>query len=137
MGHVRQLPTLTLEAAKAIAAAGEAYAMRLGWTVAIAVVDASGGLVLFHCLDDTQPHSQEIAVNKARTAARMRRPTKALEEAIAGGRTAVLTVDGINALEGGIPIEAGGRIIGAVGVSGMASTQDAEVARAGLGAFIP
>lgn len=137
MAHVRQLPTMTLEAAKAIAAAAEAYATRQGWTVAVAVVDASGGLLLFHCLDDTQPGSQDIAVQKARTAARLRRPTKALEDAIAGGRAALLSVEGAIALEGGLPIEAMGRVIGAIGVSGMASSQDAEAARAGIEAFRP
>jgi len=136
MVHVRHLPTLTLEAAKAMAEAAEAFAIRQGWTVAIAVVDAAGGLVLFHCLDDTQPGSQEIAVQKARTAARLRRPTKALEDAIAGGRSALLSLD-VLALEGGLPIEAAGRVIGAIGVSGMASSEDAEVARAGLSGFAP
>jgi uncharacterized protein GlcG (DUF336 family) len=131
------VPILTLDAAKAMVAAGETYAAGKGWTVAIAVVDATGGLMLFHCLDDTQPGSQDIAVAKARTAARLKRPTKALEDMIAGGRTAFLSVQGACALEGGIPIEASGRIIGAVGVSGMASSQDAEVARAALTAFAP
>lgn len=137
MAHVRQVPTLTLEAAKAMAAAAEAQAIRQGWTVAIAVVNAAGGLLLFHCLDDTQPASQEIAVHKARTAARLKRPTKALEDAVAGGRTAILSLEGVLAVEGGLPIEAIGQVIGAIGVSGMASAQDAEVARAGLAAFDP
>lgn len=137
MPHVRQLPTITLDAAKAIAAAAETCALEQGWTVAVAVVDAAGGLILFHCLDDTQPGSQDIAVQKARTAARLKRPTKALEDAIAGGRSALLSVEGVIALEGGLPIEAMGRIVGAIGVSGMASSQDAEVARAGLTAFEP
>ena len=69
MTHLRQLPILTLAAAKAIAAAAEAFAVEQGWTVAIAVVDAAGGLILFQFLDDTQPGSQEVAVQKARTAA--------------------------------------------------------------------
>lgn len=137
MAHTRQVPTLTLDAAKAMVAAGEAYATGKGWTVAIAVVDATGGLIVFHGLDDTQPGSQDIAVAKARTAARLKRPTKALEDMVAGGRTAFLSVQGACALEGGIPIETSGRIIGAIGVSGMASSQDAEVARAGLAAFVP
>jgi uncharacterized protein GlcG (DUF336 family) len=137
MTHVRQVPTLTLEAAKAIAAAAEAHATRQGWTVAIAVVNATGGLVLFHCLDDTQPGSEEIALQKARTAARLRRPTKALEDAIAGGRSALLSVDGAIALEGGVPISAANRVVGAIGVSGMASAQDADVAIAGIAAFVP
>jgi uncharacterized protein GlcG (DUF336 family) len=137
MAHTRQVPALTLDAAKAIASAAEAYAVNKGWTIAVAVVDAGGGLILFHCLDDTQPASQTIALAKARTSALLKRPSKALEDMIAGGRTAFLSVEGVCALEGGVPIEAGGRIIGAVGVSGMSSSQDGEVARAGLAAFAP
>ena len=137
MAHTRQLPTLTLEAAKAMAAAAEAYATGKGWAIAVAIVDTAGGLILFHCLDDTQPASQDIAVAKARTAARLKRPSKALEDMIAGGRTAFLSVEGVCALEGGLPVEAGGRIVGAIGVSGMSSSQDGEVARAGLTVFSP
>jgi glc operon protein GlcG len=137
MTHLRQLPTLTLAAAKAIAAAAEAFAREREWTVAIAVVDAAGGLILFQILDDTQPGSQEVAVHKARTAARFKRPTKALEEAIAGGRQALLSLPGVTAVEGGLPIVVAGRVVGAVGVSGMQSSQDSQVAEAGLGAFRP
>jgi uncharacterized protein GlcG (DUF336 family) len=137
MTHLRQLPTLTLAGAKAIAAAAEAFAVGRGWTVAVAVVDAAGGLVLFQILDDTQPGSQEVAVHKARTAARFKRPTKALEETIAGGRQALLSLPGVTAVEGGLPIVVAGRVVGAVGVSGMQSSQDSQVAEAGLGAFRP
>ena len=143
MTHLRQLPTLTLAAAKAIAAAAEAFAgaevfaVGRGWTVAIAVVDAAGGLILFQILDDTQPGSQQVAVHKARTAARFKRPTKALEETIAGGRQALLSLPGVTAVEGGLPIVVAGRVVGAVGVSGMQSSQDSQVAEAGLGAFRP
>jgi len=134
MAHVRQVSTLTLEAAKAICQAAEAYANKKKWPMAIAIVNASGGLILYHMIDDTQPASEDIAMQKARTAARLRRPTKALEDAISGGRAALLSV-GALALEGGLPIEAGGRVVGGIGVSGMASAQDAEVARAGIAAF--
>lgn len=137
MAHVRHLPTLTLDAAKAIAAAAEAFALAQGWTVAIAVVDAAGGLLLFHALDDTQPGSQDIAVQKARTAARLKRPTKALEDAVAGGRHALLSLPGVATLEGGVPIAVEGRVVGAVGVSGMMSPQDGRVAQAALEAFRP
>jgi glc operon protein GlcG len=137
MTHLRQLPTLTLAGAKAIAAAAEAFAVGRGWTVAVAVVDAAGGLVLFQILDDTQPGSQEVAVHKARTAARFKRPTKALEEAVAGGRQALLSLPGATAVEGGLPIVVGGHVVGAVGVSGMQSSQDSQVAEAGLAAFRP
>ena len=137
MTHLRQLPSLTLAAAKAIASAAEAFARERGWTVAIAVVDAAGGLILFQILDDTQPGSQEVAVHKARTAARFKRPTKALEETIAGGRQALLSLPGVTAVEGGLPVVVAGRVVGAVGVSGMQSSQDSQVAEAGLGAFRP
>jgi uncharacterized protein GlcG (DUF336 family) len=135
MPHLRDVRALTLDAAKAMAAAGERFALERQWTVAIAVVDASGGLILFHCLEETQPASQEIAILKARTAARLHRPSKALEDGIAGGRTALLTLPGAVALEGGLPIKVEGKIIGAVGVSGMTSAQDGEVAAAGLAAL--
>jgi uncharacterized protein GlcG (DUF336 family) len=137
MTHLRQLPTLTLAGAKAIAAAAEAFAVGRGWTVAVAVVDAAGGLVFFQILDDTQPGSQEVAVHKARTAARFKRPTKALEEAVAGGRQALLSLPGVTAVEGGLPVVLGARVVGAVGVSGMQSSQDSQVAEAGLAAFRP
>ncbi|HET7600930.1 MAG TPA: heme-binding protein [Gemmatimonadales bacterium] len=135
MAHIRTARTITLDGARAMAEAGEAEARRRGWTVAIAVVDPSGGLVLFHSLDGTQPGSQEIAVAKARTAARLKRPTKALEDAIAGGRHALLGVSGILPLEGGLPIVRGGEIVGAVGVSGMTSAEDAVIAAAALQAL--
>lgn len=137
MAHLRDVRALTLDAAKAMAGAAERYASERGWTVAVAVVDAAGGLILFHCLEDTQPGSQDIAVLKARTAARLHRPTKALEDGIASGRTALVTLPGALALEGGIPVRAGGKVVGAIGVSGMASPQDGEVAAAGLAAFEP
>ncbi|HET7239581.1 MAG TPA: heme-binding protein [Gemmatimonadales bacterium] len=137
MTHLRQLPTLTLAGAKAIAAAAEAFAVGRGWTVAVAVVDAAGGLVFFQILDDTQPGSQEVAVHKARTAARFKRPTKALEDAVAGGRQALLSLPGVTAVEGGLPIVVGARVVGAVGVSGMQSSQDSQVAEAGLAALRP
>lgn len=135
MAHLRDVRALTLEAAKAIAAAAERFAVERGWTVAVAVVDAAGGLILFHCLEDTQPASQEVAVLKARTAARLHRPSKALEDALTGGRTGLLSVPGIVLLEGGLPIRVNDKIIGAIGVSGMGSAQDGEVAAAGLAAL--
>ena len=137
MAHLRDSRTLTLDAAKAMASAAEQFARERGWTVAVAVVDAAGGLILFHCLEDTQPASQDIAVLKARTAARFHRPTKALEDGIAGGRMALLTLPDALALEGGLPVRVEDRVVGAIGVSGMMSAQDGEVAAAGLAAFQP
>jgi glc operon protein GlcG len=135
MAHLRDIRVLTLDAAKAMAAAAERFATERGWTIAVAVVDAAGGLILFHSLEDTQPASQEIAVLKARTAARMHRPTKALEEGIAGGRIALATLPGAVGLEGGIPVRVDGKVVGAIGVSGMSSALDGEVAAAGLAAL--
>jgi len=135
MAHLRDVRALTLDAAKAIAAAAERFALSRGWTVAVAVVDASGGLMAFLCLDETQPASQDIAVLKARTAARLHRPTKALEDGIAAGRAALLSLPGIVALEGGVPIRTGGKVVGAIGVSGMTSPEDSQVAAAGLAAL--
>jgi uncharacterized protein GlcG (DUF336 family) len=135
MPHLRHLQSLTLEAAKAMAAAAERFAAERRWTIAVAVVDPAGGLILFHSLDDTQPGSQEIAVLKARTAARLQRSTKMLEDGIAGGRTALLTLPGIVSVEGGIPVRMDGRVVGAIGVSGMTSAQDGEVAAAGVAAL--
>jgi glc operon protein GlcG len=126
---------ITLDGAKAILAAAEAEAAKNKWTVAIAVVDESGNLIAFHKIDDTQVGSVDIAIGKARTAARMKRPTKALEDAVAGGRTVMLAVEGITPLEGGVPVMLDGRVIGAVGVSGVTSQQDAQVAQAGAAAL--
>jgi glc operon protein GlcG len=135
MVHLRDVRALTLDGAKAMAAAAERFALERGWTVAVAVVDAAGGLILFHCLEDTQPASQDVAVLKARTAARFHRATKALEDGVAGGRTALLSMPGIVAIEGGLPIRSEGKVVGAIGVSGMTSAQDGEVAAAGLAAL--
>ena len=125
---------LTLEVAKQMAAAAEAEAVKNKWTVAIAVVDEGGHLVFLEKIDDTQYGSIEVAIHKAKTAIAFKRPTKVLEDAIAGGRNAILglTAAGALPLEGGIPISLDGRIIGAVGVSGVTSQQDAQVAKAGV-----
>ena len=126
---------ITLEAAKKMVAAGEAEAMKNGWNVAITVVDASGGLILFHKLDETQPGSIQVSQGKARTSALFKRPTKAMEEMIAGGKTAFLAVEGIIPIQGGLPVIAEGKVIGAIGVSGVTSAQDEQVASAALAAL--
>src|SRR4051794_34633225 len=126
---------ITLEAAKQMAAAGETEARKNGWNVAIAVVDAGGGLILFHKLDETQPGSIAVAQGKARAAALFKRPSKAIEDAIAAGKQGFLTVEGIVPIQGGLPVLADGKVIGAVGVSGVTSAQDEQVAQAALGAL--
>jgi glc operon protein GlcG len=137
VAHAQMLDAkvISLEAAKTIAAAAEAEARKQGWTVAIAVVDVSGGLILFHRFDDVQAASLDLAIAKARTSARFKRPTKALSDAIAAGRMALLAAEGYLPLEGGVPVTVGGKVVGAVGVSGMTSEQDAIVAQAGAGAI--
>jgi uncharacterized protein GlcG (DUF336 family) len=123
---------ITLEAAKKMVAAGEAEARQHGWNVAIAIVDASGGLILFHKLDETQPGSIAVAQGKARAAALFKRPSKLLEEAIAGGKQGFLTVEGIVPMQGGLPVIVDNKVIGAVGVSGVTSAQDEQVAQAAI-----
>jgi len=123
---------ITLEAAKKMAAAGEAEARKYGWNVAITIVDANGDLILFQKIDETQPGSIGVSQGKARTSALFKRPTKAMEEMIAGGKTAFLAVEGITPLQGGLPVIADGKVIGAIGVSGVTSAQDEQVAAAAL-----
>lgn len=123
---------ITLEAAKKMVAAGEAEARKNGWNVAITVVDANGDLILFQKLDETQPGSIKVSQGKARTAALFKRPTKAMEEMISGGKTAFLAVKGIIPIQGGLPVVVDGKVIGAIGVSGVTSAQDEQVATAGL-----
>ena len=128
---------LTLEAARNALAAAETEAGRNGWRVSVAVVDAAGELVAFHRMDDAMPTSAQIAQGKARTAARWRRPTRALDSTLTAGRTAILAFEGTVPVEGGVPIVVNGRVVGGVGVSGVTSQQDAQCARAGAAAVRP
>jgi uncharacterized protein GlcG (DUF336 family) len=98
-------------------------------------VDNHGFLVYFEKMDDTQTSGVEIAIEKARTAAMFRRPTKVMEEAINKGRVSALAFPGATPIEGGIPIMVDGRVIGGIGVSGVNADQDAQVAQAGLNAL--
>jgi uncharacterized protein GlcG (DUF336 family) len=136
MPHTRTIPALTLDGAKAMVAAAEAEAIKNGWNVSIAIVDAAGGLVVFHRLENTQPASEMIAIGKARTSARFKRPSKALEESVAGGRLAILSVEDALPMQGGLPIVVDEYVIGAIGVSGVTAAQDEQVAHAGLAAFV-
>ena len=127
---------VTLAAARQIAETAEAAARERGFSLAFAIVDPAGALVLFHKMDGTQNGSIEVAIAKARTSALFRRPTRAFSEAVAAGRTAVLSLPGVVAIEGGVPIVIDGRIAGAIGVSGASSEQDGEVAAAALAAAL-
>jgi len=131
-------PPITLEAAKKALAAAEAEAKKNGWFMAIAVVDSSSRLVAFSRMDNTQLGSIDIALGKATTANNLKRPTKALQDAIAqgGANLRLLAAPGVLPLEGGVPIVADGKIIGAIGVSGATSEQDAQCAMAGIAAAL-
>lgn len=126
--------TLSLAAAKDIAAAAETEAVRQGATVVIAVVDDGGYLLVLHRLDDTQVASVEVAIAKAKTAAIFRRPSRQFEEQIRDGRLASLVLPGAAPLQGGVPILHDGRCIGAIGVSGNTPVQDEQIAIAGADA---
>lgn len=127
---------LSLEAAKKIAVAAEAEAARNKWNVVIAIVDDSGHPLLLQRMDGAQFGSIEVALGKARTSSAFKRPTKVFEDAIAGGRNALLSLDQAVALEGGLPITFNGQVVGAIGVSGVTSQQDGQIAKAGLDAFL-
>jgi glc operon protein GlcG len=121
---------------KAIAAAAEAEALKNNWAVSIAIVDDGGHLLWFQRLDGAAPISSQIAPSKARTAAVGRRETKIYEDMINGGRVSFLSAPDLNGmLEGGVPIVKDGQCLGAVGVSGVKSNEDAQIAKAGLAAL--
>ncbi|HKX54231.1 MAG TPA: heme-binding protein [Nitrosospira sp.] len=127
---------LTLHDAKVIAAAAEAEARRNNWPVVIAIVDDGGHLVHLLRLDETQFGSVEVAIQKARAAIAFRRPTKVWEEHVAAGSMRYLGLPGTLPIEGGLPIVVEGQFIGAVGVSGVRSHQDAQIAQAGRDALL-
>lgn len=126
---------LSLAAAKKVAAAAEAEAMKNKFTMSIAVIDDGGFVVYQETIDETQRGSIETALAKARSALFYKRPTKAFQDALAGGRTALLALPGAIPIEGGIPLSVDGQVIGAIGVSGGTSAQDAQVAQAGASAL--
>ena len=129
-------PFLSLDDLKRIAAASEAEATTHGWNVTIAIVDDGGHLLWLQRLDGAAPVSAHIAPGKARTAALGRRESRGYEEMINGGRTSFLSAPGLEAmLEGGVPIMVDGHCVGAVGVSGVKSIEDAQIAKAGIAAL--
>jgi glc operon protein GlcG len=133
--EVPSKPVLTLEAATRIGAAARAEAVKRGATVVIAVVDDGGHLVHLERLNDTQVASVEVGIGKARTAAIFRRPSKVFEDQIRDGRVAALALPGATPLQGGIPLELNGRVIGAIGVSGNTPQEDEDIAKAGAAAL--
>jgi glc operon protein GlcG len=123
---------ITLDDAKKALAAAEAEAKKNNWNVAIAILDAGGHLIAFQRMDDTQIGSVNISIGKARTAVNFKRPTKAMEDIVAGGRIAFVAVEGITPVQGGLPVTVEGKVIGSVGVSGVQSSQDEQVAQAAV-----
>lgn len=129
--QVVEKKALTLDGAKRIAAAAEAKAKTEGARVVIAVVDDGGSLLLLERLDDTQVASVNVGIDKARTAAIFRRPSKDFEDQVRNGRVAALALHGAVPLQGGIPITIEGKVVGAIGVSGETPQQDEDIAKAG------
>jgi len=128
---------ITLDDAKRAMAAAELEAAKNSWQVAITILDSGGNLVMFHKIDNTQLASIGASEGKARTSLTFKRPSKALDDAIAAGGAGLrlLAVKDITPLEGGLPIVVDGKIVGAIGVSGALSSQDAQVAKAGADAL--
>lgn len=129
-------PPITLDVAKKIMAAAEAEAVKNSWQVVITIIDSGGHMVMMQKFDNTQLASLSASEGKAQTSLAFKLPSKALEDAIAAGGsgTRLLALKNISPFEGGLPIVVDGKIIGAIGVSGALSAQDAQVARAGLAA---
>jgi glc operon protein GlcG len=141
-GAVAQMPnpyglSITLENAKKAAMPALAEAMKNNWSVAVAVVDPAGNLVYYEKMDNTQLGSANVAIDKARSAALFKRPTKAYQDALAAGGEGlrILRLQGATPIEGGIPLVSDGKIVGAIGVSGATSAQDGQCAKAGADAF--
>lgn len=130
-------PPVSVETAKKAAAAALTETRKNNWNMAVAVVDPSGNLIYYEKMDDTQLASAKISINKARSAALFKRPTKAFQDALAGGGIGlrVLGLEGAVPVEGGVPLIVEGKIIGAIGMSGDTSEHDAQCARAGADAL--
>jgi glc operon protein GlcG len=124
-------PNINLATAKKVAVAAAEEAAKLKINVVIAIVDTGGHIVYLERFDVVQWGSLDVALHKAKCSVTYKRPTKALEDLIAKGTLTYLTLDGIIAIEGGVPILQDGKIIGAIGVSGGSAAQDGEVAKAG------
>jgi len=126
---------LTLEGAKKVAAAAEAEMKKNGWAMSIAILDDGAHLIYFQRPDEAAISTVQVAQDKANSAALFRAPTKLWADGLAQGRTAIMALKGAMPLEGGVPIMAGGKVVGAIGVSGGLPTQDGQVANAGAAAL--
>ena len=130
-------PSITLDQAKRAMAAAELEAAKNSWQVAITILDSGGNLVMFHRVDNAQLSAATVSEGKARTALEFKRPSKALDDAIANGGAGMrlLALKDITPLEGGLLIVVDGKIVGAIGVSGALSSQDSQIAKAGADAL--
>ena len=126
---------VTIDQAKKIAAAVVAECQSNKWNVAVAVVDTAGNLVYFERIENTQTASMDIAILKARAAATYRRATRVFADVIAKSGPAIMTLPGVVASPGGLPLMVGGKVTGGVGVSGVTGDQDEQCAKAGLSAM--
>jgi uncharacterized protein GlcG (DUF336 family) len=128
---------ISADSAKKVAAAAIAEARKNNWAMAVAIVDTGGYLVYFERMQDTQLGSVEVSIEKAKTAALFRRPTKSFQDTVAGGGEGlrILRLTGAIPVEGGIPLIVDGKLIGAVGASGGSSDQDGRTAQAGVAAM--
>ena len=127
--------SLNLAVTKVIVAAAEKEAAKNNWAMFIAVIDDGGTIMTVERMDDAQIGSLDVALGKAQTSLKFKRPTKAFEDLINGGRNSLLGLPGVTPIEGGFPLMADGKVIGAIGVSGGSSQQDAQVAQAGVAAL--
>jgi glc operon protein GlcG len=125
-------PSISITAAKKVAAGVIAECQRNNWNVAVAIVDTHGGLVYYERMEDTQTASYDIAILKAKAAATYRRPTRVFADVIAKSGPAIMTLPGAIASPGGVPIFVGGKVIGAAGVSGVTGDQDEQCSKAGI-----
>lgn len=132
---MRQRSCLTLEDCRLIAAAADAEALKHGWQVAVAILDDGGHLLHFHRMDGATPANAEIALGKGRTAAVSRRASGVWEERIKGGRLSTLAMP-VLPVQGGLPIVVGGECVGGIGVSGVQSHEDEQIAQAGIDALL-
>jgi uncharacterized protein GlcG (DUF336 family) len=138
-GSAQQPPAygtpMTLDQAKKAMAAAEAEATKNNWSMAIAIVDSTGHLIMLHAMDNGSYGSIRVATGKAKTAFDFRQPTKNFNDRLTAGTAPhLLTIHGATFIEGGLPIVVGGKIVGAIGVSGGSVTQDAQTAKAGADA---
>jgi len=141
-GALAQMPnpyglSISLENAKKAAMPALAEAAKNNWSMAVAIVDPAGNLVYYEKMDNTQLGSANVAIDKARSAALFKRPTKAFQDALAAGGEGlrILRIQGATPVEGGIPLVSDGKIVGAIGVSGGTSAQDGQCAKASADAF--